>query len=302
MWRLGIVDFDSSHCVEFTRRFHHAGVERDDFVDGARVVAGWPGDSVMGPERIPGFTAEMQSLGVELVDRPEDLIDRIDAVVVTSMCGAAHLPRVRPFLKAGKHAFVDKPFACSLSDAEEMLRLAQQHHVTLLNSSGMRFAHEITQLIEMQKTVGAVTGAVTYGPAKRAPGNPGLLHYGVHAVELLYQILGTGCESVTTTHSEGAEVVTGHWADGRIGTVRGTRRGSTAYGFVAFCEHGVIARDVSTRGTYARLCRAMLHSFETHQPVIPHASNLEVLRFIHAALASEQSQGAVVRLDQVPSA
>lgn len=302
MWRLGIVDFDSSHCVEFTRRFHHVGVDRADCVDGARVVAGWPGDSQMGPQRIPGFLAEMRTIGVEIVDHMEDLIDRIDAVLVLSMCGTPHLQRVRPFLEAGKHAFVDKPFACSIRDAEEMLRLAEQNNVTLLNSSGMRFANEVTQLAELQTTVGALHGAITYGPAKRADGNPGLLHYGVHAVELLFQLLGTGCESVTTTWSEGAEVITGRWADGRIGTVRGTRRGSTAYGFVAFCEHGVIARDVSTSGTYAKLCRAMLRSFESRQPVIPHASNLEVLRFIHAALASEQSQGAVVRLDQITSA
>ena len=35
MLRLGIVDFDSSHSVEFTRRFNHAGVDADQRVDGA---------------------------------------------------------------------------------------------------------------------------------------------------------------------------------------------------------------------------------------------------------------------------
>ena len=39
MLRLGIVDFDSSHSVEFARRFNHQGVASEQFVDGAQVVA-----------------------------------------------------------------------------------------------------------------------------------------------------------------------------------------------------------------------------------------------------------------------
>ena len=42
MLRLGIVDFDSSHAIEFTRRFNHAGVDGDQCVDGARVEVGCP--------------------------------------------------------------------------------------------------------------------------------------------------------------------------------------------------------------------------------------------------------------------
>lgn len=301
MLRLGIVDFDSSHSVEFTRRFNHVGVDRDERVDGARVVAGWPGDSVMGPERIPGFLAEMRTFGVEIVDRLDDLIGQIDGVLVLSMCGEAHWKRARPFLEAGIPTFVDKPFACSIADAEAMVQLAEQNRVTLLGGSGMRFASDVLQLAEQRSNTGEVLGAIAYGPAKRASGNPGLLHYGVHAVEMLFQIMGTGCESVTTTWTEGSEVVTGLWKDGRIGTVRGNRRGSTAYGFVAFCEQGVVARDASSSGTYTRLCQAIVRSFVSHEPAISHASTLEVVRFIHAALASEKAHGAVVRLDHITS-
>src|SRR5262245_48433562 len=117
MLRLGIVDFDSSHCIEFTRRFNHVGLSSDQHVEGARIVAGWPGTSEMAPERIPGFRDEMVAAGVPLVDEPGDLIGQIDAVLILSLCGAAHLERVRPFLTAGIPAYVDKPFACNLGDA-----------------------------------------------------------------------------------------------------------------------------------------------------------------------------------------
>lgn len=299
MWRLGIVDFDSSHCVEFTRRFNHAGLDRDQYVDGARVVAGCSTESLMSPERVPGHLAELRSMGIDIVDRPKDLLGRIDAVLILSICGSAHLNRVRPFLEAGIPAFVDKPFACSLPDALEMVRLAEQHNVLLMSSSGMRFADETLLIQQHQHNFGQVLGAVTFGPAKRADGNPGLFHYGIHSVELLLQLLGPGCVSVRTTFSDGAEVVTAQWSDGRIGTVRGNRHGSTAYGYVAFCERGVIPQLVSTRNSYRNLLRAFVQSLDSRQPAVPSSSSLEVVRFILASLRSEQTAGSVVRLDEV---
>jgi len=71
MLRLGIVDFDSSHCVEFTRRINGIGVPSDQQVEGARVVLGWPGTSEMAPQRIEGFQPEIAALDVELVEDPE---------------------------------------------------------------------------------------------------------------------------------------------------------------------------------------------------------------------------------------
>ncbi len=56
MIRLGILDFDTSHAVEFTKRLNHKGIAEDQWVDGAQVVLGWPGTSKIMPERIPGYT------------------------------------------------------------------------------------------------------------------------------------------------------------------------------------------------------------------------------------------------------
>ena len=40
MLRLGIVDFDSSHSVEFTKRLNHKNVAEEQWVEGAQVVLG----------------------------------------------------------------------------------------------------------------------------------------------------------------------------------------------------------------------------------------------------------------------
>ena len=299
MLRLGIVDLDSSHSVEFSRRFNHAGVDREQWVDGAQVVAAWSGGSVMAPERISGFQSELESIGVDIAETSEQLMEQIDGVLVLSLCGDCHLERARPFLEAGIATFVDKPFACSVNDAEEIVKLAQENQTTLLNSSALRFSQEVQQSATQNQQLGRTNGAITYGPAKRADGNPGLFHYGIHSVELLFELLGSGCETVSTTWSEEAEVVTGVWSDGRIGTVRGNRTGVTSYGFVAYCEDGVISETVSTRFAYRNLCREIVRTFESGQPSVSHESNLDVVRFVLSSLQSERSGGQPVSLRDI---
>ena len=43
MIRLGVLDFDTSHVVEFTKRMNKKGVAKDQWVEGATVVVGCPG-------------------------------------------------------------------------------------------------------------------------------------------------------------------------------------------------------------------------------------------------------------------
>lgn len=296
MLRLGLVDFDSSHAVEFTRRFNHVGVDADQYVAGARVVLGWPGNSEMAPERIPGFRKAVEACGVEIVSHPAEMLGRIDGVLILSLSGAVHLQRARPFLEAGLPVYVDKPFACSLTDAEEMIRLAGRHGGLLYHSSALPFSEEVLRFQQQRTVLGEVRGAVSYGPAKRAAGNPGLFHYGIHAVSVLFSVMGTGCHTVRELHTPAADVVCAEWDNQRVATLRGNREGATAYGFLAFCEKGVVHQTVSTRYAYRNLCRSIVAAFTSGELPVSHQRVLQEVRFVLAALQSEQQNGAVVSL------
>ena len=126
MLKLGIVDFDSSHCVEFTKRLNHLAIDKEQWVEGAKIVLGCPGESKLSPERIPGFTKTMKELGVELIDKPGDMIGKVDGLLIEAVDGSVHLERAKPFLEAGIPCYVDKPFACSLADAKAMVALAEK--------------------------------------------------------------------------------------------------------------------------------------------------------------------------------
>jgi len=298
MLRLGLVDFDSSHCVEFTRRINHVVVDREQFAHGASVVLACPGSSVMAPERIAGHLPQVVECGVELVSEPTDLLGRIDGVLILSIDGAAHRQRAEPFLKAGIPVFVDKPFACSASDAHAMFSLAQTTGTLLWTSSGMRFATEVLAFTQSStaresSVHGALHGVWAHGPAKHHPlGNPGLFHYGIHAVETLWTLMGPGCVAVTASSTPAADQITLEWNDGRLAGLRGIRTGHTGYGFVAFCEHGILGRAISTRDSYRNLCQAIIHSFETRHAPVPPTTTLELITAIEAMQRSIDHGGA----------
>ena len=296
--RLGILDFDSSHSIEFTRRINHAGVSGDQFVEGARVVMGVPGTSIMSPERIPKHAKLIEECGVKIVESPTDLLGKIDGALVLSVCGQAHLEAARPFLEAGLPTFVDKPFASSWEDAQEMADLAEKHSALLWSSSALRFTEEVQKLLREGSRFGSLEGLVSFGPAIRAEGNPGLFHYGIHAAELLFALMGPDANRVSCLSARETDLVTAIYSDGRFGSLRGTRRGSSAYGFTAFCEHGVLHELVSTRFAYRNLCQAIVTSFETNEPPVPLAATLKLMRFLLAANQSEQAGGEWISLDE----
>jgi virulence factor len=292
MIRLGIVDFDTSHAVEFTRRLNHVDIAEDQWVEGARVVAGVPGESKIAPELIPRYAAEMEKYGVTLYDDPADLFGKVDAVLIVSVDGSVHLDRAMPFLKCGMPTFVDKPFACSLADAREMFRVATEAHVPLMSSSSLRYAPEVVAARGGEGAEGAIFGVSTYGPAPTQLRNPGLFHYGIHPVEMLFTLMGPGCTRLTCLSQPGAEVVSGLWGEGRIGSVRGIRAGQSEYGFTLFGEKDVTTQGVSTQYIYRELLKRIVSMFETRQLPIDPRETLEIVAFIEAARKSGDEGGA----------
>ncbi len=290
MIRLGILDFDTSHVVEFTKRLNHVGISEEQWVQGARVVLGCPGESKIMPERIPGYVKQMKELGVPLVDRPEEMMGKVDGMLIESQEGTVHWERAKPFLEAGIPCFIDKPFTCSVDHAQRLVELAERKKVALFSSSSLRYAPELTAFVA-EKPLGEVIGALAYGPASENPRNPGLFHYGIHAVEILYTLMGPGCEQVHCVYEAKSEVTTGRWRDGRVASIRGLRHGALAYGATVFCERGVKHLAVNATYIYRELLKQIVAMFQTGKPPLDPRISLEIVSFIESARHSGINHG-----------
>jgi predicted dehydrogenase len=296
--KLGIVDCDTSHVVAFTQRLHHVGVGEDHWVDGAQVVAAVPLPSLVSPERVPRFVEQLRGYGVQILERPDDLIGRVDAVLVEANDGSVHRERALPFIEAGLPVFVDKPFACSVADARAIAEAARRKGVPLFSSSSLRWDVPVQDVLARRAELGRVTGADAFAPGTQHPRNPGFFHYGVHAVELVYALLGTGCRRVRCVHTEGADVALGEWADGRLATVRAVRDGAHQTGFVAITEKQAVPGKSSGFG-YRELLKRVVGMCQTGEWPLPADALVEPVAFQEAALLSMARDGAPVELAEV---
>lgn len=295
--RAGIIGLDTSHVVAFTTTLNDPSAEGD--LADVQVVAAFPGGSPDIPEsrdRIKGFTAKLQDMGVAIVDSIPALLERVDCVLLESVDGRPHLEQVKPVLAAGKPVFIDKPVAGSLADAVEIFRLANEAKVPCFSSSSLRFSPGV-QGLRNDPRVGKVLGCEAYSPCSLEPHHPDLFWYGVHGVESLFTIMGTGCVSVTRVHTADTDVVTGVWQDGRVGVFRGLRGGKTGYGALVFGTEGIVlGGDYSG---YKPLVEQIARFFKTGQAPVAAAETLEMFAFMEAADESKRQGGAPVTLASV---
>lgn len=295
--RVGIIGLDTSHVVAFTKLLHDTNAP--GHVPGARVVAAYPGgspDIESSWSRVKGYTTELRDrYGVRIVDSIPALCQEVDAIMLESVDGRPHLEQVKPVFAAGKPVFIDKPIAGSLRDAIEVFRLAKQHRVPCFSSSSLRYYPGLIEL--KQADLGQIKGAVSTGPCHLEPHHPDLFWYGIHAVEALYAVLGTGCQQVVRTSTADTDVVTGVWRDGRVGTVIGIRNGAAPYRVTLFGTKAVM--DQKPGGDYAPLVREIIKFFQTGQPPVPPEETIELFAFMEAADESKRSGGQPVKIADV---
>jgi hypothetical protein len=195
-------------------------------------------------------------------------------------------------LKAHKPVFIDKPIAGSLRDAIEIFRLAREANVPVFSSSGLRFATN-TQAVS-HGSIGKVLYAETYGPCELEPHVPDLFWYGVHGVEALYTILGTGCETVQRgTTTDGKIEVVGTWSSGRKGIFRQDK----SFHGIAKGEKGEAA--VGSFDGYVPLVIQIMKFFQTGAAPVKPEETVEIFAFMTAADESKRRGGEPVKISEV---
>lgn len=298
--KVGIIGTDTSHVPAFTKLLNDP--KEPGHIPGARVVAAFKGgspDVESSHTRVERFATEIRDkYGVEIVASIEELLSKVDAVLLESVDGRPHLGQVRPVFKAKKRVFIDKPFAASYADAREIVRLSRESNTPFFSSSSLRYANDVVAL-KSKPELGGILGALTFSPSPTEPHHPDLFWYGIHGVETLYTLMGPGCESVSRTNSAGADVVTGKWKDGRLGTFRGIREGKQDYGAVVFGAKATAATTPPMKVDYRNLLVEIIKFFQTGVAPIQPEETLEMMAFMEAADLSKARGGAPVALKEI---
>jgi len=291
--RLGLVGTDTSHVIGFATTFNDPS--SPNHVPGARIVAAFKGgspDVASSRDRIEGFSRQLQEkYGIEIVGTIAELCARVDGVLLTSVDGRVHLAQAREIINAHKPTFIDKPLAATLDDAREIARLAKEARVPWFSTSTLRYSVAALKTVDLN-------GADVWGPGPLEEHHQlDLSWYAIHEAEMLFTLLGTGCEEVTRLESADTTVVGCRWKDGRIGTMRALRPYSD-YGVVLFRKDakGQTGQAITVRTTQGELDRDLLKFFASGVPPVPNDETLELMAFLDAAQRSKEAGGKPMRL------
>lgn len=287
--KLGIIGTDTSHASAF------ATLLNGGKIPGAKIVAAYKGGSAdveSSRTRVDKYADELKSKwGVEIVNDIPALASKVDAILLLSVDGRAHLPQFKAALAAKKPVFIDKPLASTLADAREIDRLAKEAHVPWFSASSLRYS-EIVSSVEGP----GILGVTTWGPGPFEEHHQlDLSWYAIHPVEILFTLMGPGCEEVTRISGADSDEITCKWKDGRLGTVRALRPYGT-YGAVVFRKDGVVESPAKPRTDYEGLVREIVKFFETGKPPVDNANTLEIFAFMDAAQRSKEAGGKPEKL------
>jgi hypothetical protein len=127
----------------------------------------------------------------------------------------------------------------------------------------------------------------------------GLFWYGIHCVEALYAIFGTNCLHVKTVSTDDHELIVGTWKCGRIGTVRGNRKGNGQFHAVIHRIGGSTSVDILGANSSQAYEPMLLDFFRMAQEGIQPLStdlSIEIVRFLEGANESKDRGGIRVLL------
>ena len=178
MIKIGFVDFFLSewHANNYPTWIKETGKEFE-------VAYAWAEKEV---SPYDGITTNQwcETMGVQQCGSIEEVCEKSDVIVILSPDNPEnHLPYAKIVLPYGKPTYIDKPFAHTKEDAEEMLALAQKYNTPFFSTSALRYATELDEVEEC-------TAVATLG------GGAGVEQYIIHQIEMIVKKLGLGAQKI----------------------------------------------------------------------------------------------------------
>ena len=126
-----------------------------------------------------------------VLDAPEQMLGKVDAVICATDIGSEHVERCRPFLQADIPMLIDKPLTDNIEDLKTFIewRAAGKRFISC---SSMRFQKELEPFYKNHYELGELMYICQPMPKKFET-------YGIHALEAVFPLLGCGFEYIQHT-------------------------------------------------------------------------------------------------------
>lgn len=220
--KIGIIGAENSHTAGFGKLFNI-----DKMFPGVEVNYVW------------GETETLAKKAMEkgkipyMVKDPQDMLGKIDALIVDHRHGKFHLEAATPFVEAGIPSFIDKPFCYRLEEGKKFLALARKYGTPITSFSSIAHSYSTFQIKNQVKKMGRINQVVRYGPLDMESEYGGVFFYGAHFIQPLMYIFGNDVKKVRITKNDKNSSASLVFGNGMLATLIFTTK---RYGWQTFVE------------------------------------------------------------------
>jgi predicted dehydrogenase len=296
MLHIGILGSDNSHADRFSEILNLPDHPSYQAGADARVVAIWGAE----PERTRQV-AETNHIA-EIVNSPEALLGKVDAILCITRHGGLHRSLVEPYLSAGVPTFVDKPLAVDPADANAMIALAKARKTPFTSFSTVRFSADVLRFLNRVPELGAIRSGIYSGPASRRNPYGGIIFYAIHCIELMLMTQGTGVQWVQAVEGpgvdadgNGAVVAVCAWADGALATLNLPVNAKYSFEMTALGSDGVHHAALDISDCYRAGMKQILACLRGGESPVADREMVEAIQ-IGAAIHSSLESGGRIHL------
>lgn len=280
---------EMAHCPYPTIPAYLGKQPKDTFgIPGAHVTHVWTDDPA------DAVKVSRASLVPNVVDRPEEVIGQVDAVIIATDKGHEHVERSRPFVEAGLPVFVDKPLVDNEADLRTFCEWVGEGRA-VMSSSCMRYCKEYLPYRTSTHDLGELRYASIMTPKSWE-------RYGIHALEGIYPIIGPGFISARNSGSIDRNVV--HLKHERgVDAVVIAINDMAGFGAMQLCGTVACAHAAMADSYYS--FKAQLEGFidylRTGVRPFPFSETVELMKIVIAGIISREEGGREVMLSEIGS-
>lgn len=186
--RIGIIGAENSHTIGFGKMFNV-----DKKFPEAEITHVW------------GETDELARKASEggkiptIVKDPQEMLGKIDALIVDHRHAKYHLAAATPFIKAKIPTFIDKPFCYRVEEGKAFLKLAREMGTPVTSFSSVAQTKATYDIKQQLESLGEIKHVVRYGPLDPDSEYGGVFFYGVHLIQPLMFMFGEDIQKVKVT-------------------------------------------------------------------------------------------------------
>lgn len=227
-----------------------------------------------------------------IVGKPEDVIGKVDAVLVATDIGSEHVERCKPFIEAGIPIFIDKPLCDNKKDLKIFNKWMQESK-PFISSSAMRFAKEFEPYHLSTNELGDLR-YINVTMAKSWE------KYGIHALETLYPIVGPGFISVQNTGINDRNIIHLKHKSGIDINIASIYDMLGGFGMITLAgtKAGIQIKTNDTYYAFKKQLVSYINFLKTGEHPVPWKETYELMQLVIAGIKSREENGSIIKIQQ----